>query len=258
MNVLTVQGLSAAPCGEPLLQDINLVLESGEILGIIGPNGAGKTSLLNVLAGDVAAAGGDAELLGRALATWDGRDRARALAVLPQLSLLNFPYRAEEVVMLGRTPHGTGVAEDRAIVREVMAVTDTERLRGRVYTRLSGGEKQRVQLARVFAQIWRAGEQPALLLLDEPTAALDLAHQKMIMDALRGLASRGNAVVLVAHDFNLVASVAHRITALRGGRQLALGTPEEVLTPRNFSAVFDVEVMVEAHPASGRPLVISL
>ena len=159
--------------------------------------------------------------------------------------------------MLGRTPHSTGLDQDRTIVREVMAITDTERLRGRVYTRLSGGEKQRVQLARVFAQIWRSSELPALLLLDEPTAALDLAHQAMIMEALRGLAARGNAVVMVAHDFNLVASVADRITSLRDGRQMATGTPEEVLTPDNFEAIFDIEVMVQAHPANGRPLVIS-
>jgi iron complex transport system ATP-binding protein len=257
MNVLSLRDVHAAPWGEPLLQGISLDVDSGQILGVIGPNGAGKTSLLNVLAGDIEA-DGSLELLGRPVAHWDGRSRARSLAVLPQLSLLNFPYRAEEVVMLGRTPHSSGLQQDRAIVREVMEITDTERLRGRVYTRLSGGEKQRVQLARVFAQIWHSGDPPALLLLDEPTAALDLAHQAMIMEALRGLAARGNAVVMVAHDFNLVASVADRITSLREGRQLATGTPSEVLTPANFEAIFGIEVMVQAHPASGRPMVISL
>ena len=161
--------------------------------------------------------------------------------------------------MLGRTPHSGGVRQDNIILQAVMAGTDTTFLQQRIYTQLSGGEKQRVQLARVFAQIWGEDkDQPRLLLLDEPTAALDLAHKQLILDTLRKLAGTGCAIVLVAHDFNLVGAVADQITALSDGQQVAQGSPESVLTPQVFSKIFGVEVSITEHPKTGRPLVISL
>jgi len=259
MTVLQLHSVNAAPWGPALLQDISLQLSAGEILGIIGPNGAGKTSLLHLLTGDIVATGGELSLLGSKLSDWQGRSRAQVVAVLPQLSLLNFPYTVEEVVMLGRTPHSTGNREDRDILREVMQATDTEALRERIYTQLSGGEKQRVQLARVFAQIWRSpADQPRLLLLDEPTAALDLAHQQLIMETLKSLAKNACAIAMVAHDFNLLSAVADQITALCAGRQVATGSPKTVLTQSVFAKVFGVEVTITAHPETGRPLVVSL
>lgn len=259
MNVLALQNVNAAPWGPALLHDINLQLDAGEILGIIGPNGAGKTSLLHLLTGDVVATGGELSLLGANMSDWQGRSKAQVVAVLPQLSLLNFPYTVQEVIMLGRTPHATGNRKDREILREVMSATDTGALCERIYTQLSGGEKQRVQLARVFAQIWRSeADQPRLLLLDEPTAALDLAHQQLIMETLKNLAKTACAIVMVAHDFNLVSAVADQITALCAGRQIATGSPQRVLSQSVFAEVFDVEVAITAHPETGRPLVISL
>ena len=139
-----------------------------------------------------------------------------------------------------------------------MVATDTHFLRGRLYTRLSGGEKQRVQLARGFAQVWQSDNvQPRLLLLDEPTAALDLAHQQLILASIRKLAASGCAIVLVAHDFNLVSAVADQITVLQDGKQAAHGAAAEVLTPEVFSRVFSVDVSITTHPDGKRPLVIS-
>jgi iron complex transport system ATP-binding protein len=259
MTVLNVHDLRAAPWGTPLLQGINLKLDAGEILGVIGANGAGKSTLLQLLAGDLDADGGSIELMERPLSRWRGPTRAQCLAVLPQLSLLNFPYTVEEVISLGRSPHSTGRKRDAEIVAQVMEATDTARLEGRIYTQLSGGEKQRVQLARVFAQIWQNdGHTPRLLLLDEPTAALDLAHQKLILESLRALAATGCAVIIVAHDFNLISSIADQITVLGDGRQLAQGSPETVLTTEIFQQAFDIEVALDKHPRTGRPLVISL
>ncbi len=259
MSVLSLKQVSTAPWGTTLLQNINLELEAGETLGIIGPNGAGKTSLLHTLIGDIRPTEGSLLLLDEPIENWKPRARAQVVATLPQLSLLNFPYTVEEVIMLGRTPHSSGLKADRQIVQEVMTATDTTRLQTRIYTQLSGGEKQRVQIARVFAQIWREENRtPRLLLLDEPTVALDLAHQQLILKSLKQLSDSGCAIVVVSHDFNLITVMTDKITALRNGVQLAHGHPESVLTPEIFERVFDVEVSVTPHPVTQRPLVISL
>lgn len=259
MSVLSVKQVHTAPWGATLLQKIDLELNAGETLGVIGPNGAGKTSLLQTLIGDITPTQGSLNLLGSPIANWKPRARAQVMATLPQLSLLNFPYTVEEVIMLGRTPHSSGLKADRQIVQEVMKATDTTRLQTRIYTQLSGGEKQRVQIARVFAQIWREESRtPRLLLLDEPTVALDLAHQQLILQSLKQLSESGCAIVVVSHDFNLMSGMADKITALRDGVQLAYGTPELVLTQSIFKRVFEVDVKVTPHPVTERPVVISL
>jgi iron complex transport system ATP-binding protein len=258
MTVLELENVSAAPWGSPLLRDISLTLEPGDIHGIIGPNGAGKTSLLHCISGDIPTAAGSIRLGSAPLSHWQPRERARSLAVLPQLSLLNFPYRVEEVVTLGRIPHDTGSRVDGEIVDELIDEMDLGHLRGRLYTQLSGGEKQRVQLARIFAQVWRAdGEQPRLILLDEPTTALDLSHQLQLMGLVQRLAEQGCAILMVVHDFNLLSGVASQLCALNAGIQVAQGPVAEIMTAPVFERVFGVNVHVTPHPGDGRPIVIS-
>ena len=258
MGVLELSHVEASPWGEFLLGQIDLELDAGRVVGVIGPNGAGKSTLLKLIAGDITPTAGRLALLGTEISAWKPLPLARILAVLPQLSLLNFPYTVEEVILLGRIPHRSGYREDRLILREVMRATDTESLQNRIYTQLSGGEKQRVQLARVFAQVWRDQGNPRLLLLDEPTAALDLAHQQLIVDSIRDLAATGCAVIMVAHDFNLVAALADQIVAIAGGRLVSRGTPGAVLTEELFARTFGVRVTIATHPDSGHPLVIHL
>lgn len=258
MSMLELRKVDATPWGTFHLREVDFALDAGAVAGIIGPNGAGKTSLLQLLAGDVEPARGECHLLGVPVSQWDAPARARMMAVLPQLSLLNFPYTVEEVILLGRTPHSTGAATDRVILHEVMQATDTTSLRQRLYTQLSGGEKQRVQLARVFAQIWQDEGTPRVLLLDEPTTALDLAHQQLIMDSIRALAANGCGVAMVAHDFNLVAAVAQQVVVVAAGRVIAQGVADTVLTAELFASVFGAQVAIGAHPASGSPLVIPL
>ena len=259
MSVLVLDSVSAAPWGEPVLADIQLRLAAGEVVVLIGPNGAGKSSLLRLLAGDFATSAGIIEFGGRPLGTWQRRALAQQLAFLPQLSLLNFPYTVEEVVLLGRTPHATGARTDREIARHALDATDTLGLRNRLYTQLSGGERQRVQLARVFAQIWDSSDMSGkLLLLDEPTAALDLAHQQQLAAAMAAISDRGCAVLLVVHDVNLAAAVGSRLVVLDRGRQVAAGTPTEVLTAALFRDLFHAEVLVQQHPNGRQPLVIGL
>ena len=240
----------------PLLDDLALTLEAGCVLGLAGPNGAGKSSLLKLVAGDIPLTSGKLLLGGRGRDDWPRAQLARQLAFLPQLSLLNFPYTVEEVVRLGRMPHDTGRARDREILDQAMAATDTLQLRERLYTQLSGGERQRVQLARVFSQIWDAGE-GGLLMLDEPAAALDLAHQQLILDSVQKLAATGCAVILTIHDLNLVAGLADTVAVINAGRIAACGSPADIFTEQLFRDVFAIDVVIQQHPNRSQPLVIS-
>lgn len=257
MSLLTVSRVCAAPYGVPLLQNIEFSLQAGQVLGLIGPNGAGKSTLLHAVAGGVALDSGQVLLNNMPLAGYGREQRARALAMQTQHAALNFPFSVEEVILLGRMPHASGSEMDRSILEEVLRATDTLPLRQRPYTQLSGGEKQRVQLARTLAQLWRAEDSPGrLLLLDEPNSALDLAHQRMVMTRVDELAASGCAVIVATHDFNLLAAHADQLLVLDDGRQHSYGSAESVLTQAMFAEVFQVDVMIERHPASGAPLVI--
>jgi heme transport system ATP-binding protein len=257
MPVLSIKQLSFKINKLPLLNDINLDIASEEIVAILGPNGAGKTSLLNVITGELSASKGEVFINGHINHHWSRAEQARLMAVLPQHSLLSFPFSVTEVVNLGRTPHDTGLKRDEEICMAALKAVDALHLRSRVYTQLSGGEKQRVQLARVLAQIWEpdpAGKR--LLILDEPTSSLDLAHQQQILMAITGLAKQGCAIVIVLHDINLAARFADKILLLNGGRIAAQGTPEQVLQPAVIKGVFDVDVHIIRHPETGVPVVI--
>jgi iron complex transport system ATP-binding protein len=257
MGGLKLEEICASPWGKPLLSGIDFELPPGQVLGLIGPNGAGKSSLLHCIAGGIATSAGQLLLDDVPLARLKPLQRARSIAMQVQHSVLNFPFSVEEVILLGRTPHACGHDCDRKILDEVMAATDTSGLRHRPYTQLSGGEKQRVQLARAVAQVWREEDAAQrLLLLDEPNSALDLSHQQMVLELIRQLAGSGCAVVLASHDFNLLSPNADQLLVLQRGRQVAHGRPSEVLTSAMFSEVFAVQVHIEPHPRNGAPQVM--
>lgn len=245
-----------------LLNDVSLCVNPGEVLAVIGPNGAGKSTLLKTLCGDLKPQRGSVAMNGVVLDDWPLSERARVRGVLPQSSTLSFPFTVPEVVAMGRGPRWreNGSADhDRAIVRQAMALTDTDAFRERIYTTLSGGERQRVQLARVLAQIWDpAGNQARYLLLDEPTSALDLAHQHSVLAVARQFADRqGAGVLAILHDLNLAALYADRIALLHRGRLMASDTPERVLNDALIRDIFGYPVTIAAHPLQpDRPLVI--
>ncbi|MDB4942391.1 MAG: Heme transporter, ATPase component HmuV [Labilithrix sp.] len=240
-----------------LLRDVSLTARGGQVLALVGPNGAGKSTLLRILAGELAPTRGEVWLAGRAIAEWSPRERARRRAVLPQSSDLAFPFPCYEVALLGRMPHVVGreTQQDHAIVRLAMTVTDTRQHEARSYPTLSGGERQRVQAARALAQIWD-GPGFRALLLDEPTASLDLAHQHAILGVARRMAEDGCAVVCVLHDLNLAAQYADDIAVLAAGRLVTVGRPARVLSPELLAGVFGVSALVVPHPELPCPLVI--
>lgn len=259
MSVLAIDSLHSAPYGRPLLNGIHLQLEAGQVLGMIGPNGSGKSSLLHSIAGGLPVPPGAIRLGDAPIETWDPTGRARALAMQMQHASLNFPFTVEEVVLMGRIPHASGSNCDRRVLEDVLSLTDTAFLRERPYTQLSGGEKQRVQLARTLAQVWRAEDAPCrLLLLDEPSSALDLPHQRMVLDLVGQLSATGCAVVLSSHDFNLLAPRCDQLLVLQHGRQHSLGPPREVLNPSMFAEVFSAQVVIQQHPHGDTPLVVPL
>nr|WP_236218555.1 heme ABC transporter ATP-binding protein [Pseudomonas rhodesiae] len=254
--MLRVEGVQVRRDSKIVLADITLDLLPGEVLGVLGPNGAGKSTLLSTLSGELREDQGNVWLDQQALSAWSGAQRAQRLAVLPQTSTLDFAFRVEEVVGMGRLPHQTGKTRDEQIIAAALQAADVGHLSGRNYLALSGGERQRVHLARVLAQLW-PGEAGQTLLLDEPTSMLDPLHQHTILQAIRAFADRGAAVLVILHDLNLAARYCDRMLLLEQGRPYGLGTPTLVLQPEIVKAVFGLEVLVQPHPERGHPLVIA-
>lgn len=225
--------------GRTLLEEVSLAVEAGEVLAVVGPNGAGKSTLLRALAGELRPTSGTAAFAGRPVRSWPPRALARQRAVVSQRVALAFPMTVAEVTALGRMPwHGTPeAARDAAAIAAAMARVGVAGFAGRAYATLSGGEQQRVQVARALAQLDGAAP-PAALLLDEPTASLDVGHRAVLLKALRQLAAEGVAVLVVLHDLNEAAFVADRVAVLDAGRCIALGPPSYALDPATLAAVY--------------------
>ncbi|MFF1295260.1 MULTISPECIES: heme ABC transporter ATP-binding protein [unclassified Streptomyces] len=233
-----------------VLQGIDVTVRAGEVLALVGPNGAGKSTLLGALAADIAAADGVVRIYGRPATEWSAAELALRRAVLPQSASLSFPFAVEDVVRMGRAPWAAiAPDDDDRAVAEAMRQTEVAAFASRPFGALSGGERARVALARVLAQ------RAPLLLLDEPTAALDLRHQELVLRVCRERAREGDAVVVVLHDLGLAAAYAHRVAILRAGRVTADGAPEEVFDGRLLSEVYDQPVEVFPHPRTGALLV---
>ncbi|MFE6777906.1 heme ABC transporter ATP-binding protein [Streptomyces sp. NPDC057702] len=236
----------------PVLSEVGLSVRAGEVLALVGPNGAGKSTLLAALAADLSAESGVVRIDGRPVTDWSPAELALRRAVLPQSAALSFPFTVEEVVRMGRAPWAGTPAEDEddPAVASAMARTEVAEFADRPFGSLSGGERARVALARVLAQ------RTALLLLDEPTAALDLRHQELVLRVCRERATAGDAVVVVLHDLGLAAAYADRTAILHGGRIAADGPADEVFDEALLSEVYRQPVEVLRHPRTGVPLVV--
>jgi iron complex transport system ATP-binding protein len=241
---------------EPVIHGVSLSVRRGEFLGLIGPNGSGKSSLLRLMSGTVRPWRGRVLVDGRPVESYRRRELSRLLAVVPQETAVNFPFSVAEVVLFGRTPHlgGFGFEGDRDLeaARRVMERTGVTHLAGRAITELSGGERQRVILARALAQ------EPSVLLLDEPSAFLDLRHQVEIYDLLGDLRREGLTIVTVSHDLNLAALYCGRVVLLKEGRVACAGEPAEVMSYSMLTEVYGTEVYVSMNDITGTLNVLPL
>jgi len=255
-EALAFEGVGFAYGGRPVLRDLALRIEPGELTGLLGPNGTGKTTCVRLAAGSLTPQRGVVRLFGRDLRAYPAHERARTVAVVPQESPLEFEFRVHEIVAMGRSPHqgllGLESAEDRRAVAEALRVTGMAEHAARPLAALSGGEKQRVILARALAQ------HPRLLLLDEPTAHLDLKHRLAIYGLLQRLHGEGLTTLVVSHDLNLAAAHCARLVLFRCGEVAADGPPRAVLRREILREVFEVDLEVRQDGEGGAPFVVPL
>ncbi len=255
MVPLVVREVHFSYDGRPVLRGISLSVAEGEVVGLIGPNGAGKSTLIKLIAGLLPAQAGEIEILGLPLQRWKRKELARVIALVPQGAYIPPTFSVWESIMLGRTPYLSfpGIPRERDLqaVQKAMRWLKVEHLRDNLVGELSGGEQQRVILARALAQ------EPKILLLDEPTTHLDIHHQVSILRLIRKLAQEERlAVLAVLHDLNLASSFADRIVLLTGGKILATGLPEEVISRENLREAYGSDIAVIPRPDNSRPIVL--
>lgn len=250
--IYTISNLSVIRGENVLIDDISLKIAVGQVTVILGPNGAGKSTLVGVLAGDISPDRGQVRFLDREMREWSARDLSRQRAVLPQSTFLQFAFRAEEVVAMGRSalPPASTQQEHEAI-DSAMAQTQTTHLRERLFPQLSGGEQSRVSFARVLTQA------TPVVLLDEPTASLDLRHQHDVMTVAKEIARNGGTVVAIVHDINLACTYADSLVLMDNGKIAAVGTPWEVAQQSILEQTFGCALEVIPHPYYNCPLVLS-
>ncbi|PTX51482.1 iron complex transport system ATP-binding protein [Melghirimyces profundicolus] len=253
--MLKARNLWKAYRSRHVLRGLGVSVAPGEMVGVIGPNGSGKTTLIRLLSGEERPDRGTVFLDGEPISKWSGRERAARLAVLPQEGLPSVPFTVEEVVSMGRHPHQSfwpwAGSTDRESVERALSRSGLARDRTRRVDRLSGGERQRVAIAKAMAQ------EPKVLLLDEPTTYLDIAHQQTILDRIQQWQrEEGLAVLVVLHDLNLASQYCDRLLLMKEGARWAEGPPEKVLTPSRLREVYGVEPVLTRHPVTGVPQVL--
>ena len=251
-SALTVEKLSYAYGSQPVLQNLSFAVSQGEIFIIIGPNGAGKTTLIKLMIGIAKVQTGHIEIMQSPLEGYSPKRLAQISAYVPQGLPIGFPFTVEETVLLGRAPHqkvlGLASQEDLEIAQQAMNFTEVAHLARRKLDQLSGGEQQRVLIARALCQ------QPQVILLDEPTASLDLSHQIRIMDLMERLKTeKGMTVIMVSHDVNLAAMYGDQLLLLKAGEIVCMGSPDEVLTYETLEAAYDCKLLVDASPLGNLP-----
>lgn len=251
-TALAVHDLRCSYGRRPILDGLSFTVREGEFFIIIGPNGSGKTTLARTIAGSIRPVAGRVEIFGRPLQSYSGKALAKCLALVPQAAPPDIPFSVAEVVLMGRSPYlgllAVETGRDLEIAEHAMEFTRVRHLAGSRLDRLSGGECQRVLIARAVCQ------QPRLLVLDEPTSFLDLAHQSRVMDLLERLRKeKGTTILMVSHDLNLAAMYADRLLLLKEGKKAGIGPPNEVLTREMLERTYGCDLVIDKHPTRDVP-----
>ncbi|KQV10761.1 iron ABC transporter [Rhizobium sp. Root1203] len=257
--MIEVSGVSVRLSGKTIVQDVGFTAESGRMTAIAGPNGSGKTTVMKAVSGELSYEGGIL-INGHHVKSLQPWQLAAVRGVLPQASVISFPFTVREVVRMGLTSGlNRNPAKAEQSAAKALASVDLSGYEGRFYQQLSGGEQQRVQLARVLCQIAEPTTEgkPNWLLLDEPVSSLDISHQLTIMRLARSFCDNGGGVIAVMHDLNLTALFADRILLMQSGRLAAFGTIHEVLTDDTMQSVFGCPLRINALPADGTPFVLA-
>jgi iron complex transport system ATP-binding protein len=249
--------LSFSYGSSPVLKQLSFSIRKGDFFIIIGPNGSGKTTLMKILSGILHAQKGRMEILGRPFGDYTRKALAKTVALVPQMAAMDFPFTVTELVLMGRSPHlgvlGLEQERDIEIARQAMSFTEVEHLASRKLDELSGGERQRVSIARAICQ------EPQIILLDEPTASLDLAHQVRVMDLMERLKEeKAVTVVMVSHDVNLAAMYGDDLLLLKDGEIVSIGSPNEVLTYQTLEKTYGCTLLVDKSPVGEFPRVTSV
>lgn len=257
--MIETKNLSVSIGKKSIIENVDFVARPGEVTAIVGPNGSGKTTLLRALSGDIAYTG-SAYLDGEDFSSIKPWRMAARRAVLPQASALSFPFTVREIVHIGLTGGFSGVTgpEQEKLPDLALEKVDLAGFSGRLYQELSGGEQQRVQLARVLCQVWKpvVDGKPRYLFLDEPISSLDIKHQITVMEIARDFAAAGGGVIAILHDLNLTAMFADSIAVMHKGRLDTIGTPQDALTDDRLERVYECTLRVGVQPAQGVPFVL--
>jgi iron complex transport system ATP-binding protein len=251
-QAITVSQLSHSFGNDPVLSNISFKIPRGDFFIIIGPNGSGKTTLMKIISGIIKPQKGELKILDKTINQYLRKALAQHIAFVPQMTFADFPFTVNEIVLMGRSPYlgmlGLEEKKDQEIAKQAIAFTGLEKLAHRTLDRLSGGEQQRVFIARAICQ------EPDIILLDEPTASLDLAYQARIMDLMDQLKrEKGITIVMVSHDINLGAMYADHLLLLHKGQVMCQGTPDEVITYQNLEAAYGCTVLVDESPLGNFP-----
>lgn len=254
--MIRAQNVSIRRGGRSLIDNVSLSLEPGKFTVIIGPNGAGKSTLLKTLSGELKPDDGDVYYHDRRMASLNPLELARERAVLPQSTALSFPFTALEVVRMGAVAHGS--RDPNLAARQALVRVDLSGFEGRSYNALSGGEQQRVQLARVLAQMPdpQMDGRPRAIFLDEPTASLDIGHQISVLEIARDFARRGGVVLAILHDLNLAAEFADHLAILHHGRLIREGSPKATIDDETIAHVYGLSGTVGRLPSAAIPYVL--
>lgn len=251
---VSVNSVSAAYADQIVLNQLSFEVKTGECFILIGPNGSGKTTLMKIIAGLLRPVSGSVHIMGRRLRSYGRKDLARRMAFVPQQVPMDFPFRVQDVVLFGRSPHlgafGIESDSDRALTVQAMDFTEVGHLANRRIDQLSGGERQRVFIARAICQ------EPEIILLDEPTAALDISHQLRVMDLMEKMKQEKKiTTIMVSHDVNLAAMYADTLMLLHKGKIIHWGSPDEVLTYSTLEAAYGCPLLVDQSPLGPMPRV---